>query len=105
MILYNTTFIVDTHAVDSFKAWVSASFIPAALESGIFLEPLLTRIIPPADMAQEDSVCSFALQFKADDHTKATIWNEEIAPTILQPLALKHGAESILSFTTFMEIL
>lgn len=105
MILYNTTFIVDAHAIDSFKAWVSASFIPTALESGIFIEPLLTRIIPTADMGKDDSACSFALQFKADDHTKATIWNEEIAPKLLQPLALKHGAESILSFTTFMEIL
>lgn len=105
MILYNTTFIVDAHAIESFKAWVSASFIPAALESGIFIEPLLTRIIPPPEVGQDDLACSFALQFKADDHAKANYWNEEIAPTLLQPLVLKHGAESILSFTTFMEIL
>lgn len=105
MVLYNTTFIVDTHAIDSFKAWVSTSYIPKALDSGIFEQPLLTRVLLPEGMEADNSATSFAVQFKSSDHEAAQLWNAATAPELIAPLIRQHGPEAVLSFSTFMEIL
>lgn len=100
MILFNTTFVVHTSATDAFLGWVNDTFIPAAVDSGVFVEPLLTRILASHD----PEVVSFAVQFKAHSQSEAERWNNGDAALLMQDLHSRFG-ENILPFSTFMEIL
>ena len=108
MILYNTTFIVDTRLSDQFTTWVSTRYITTAIESGLLEQPLLTRILQPADISAGPSDCnmeSFALQFKSPSLEASHKWDEEVAPVLINEFHRGRSAESLLSFSTFMEIL
>lgn len=102
MYLFNTTFIVDTHAVSYFRTWVSTCFIPKALTSSLFFDPLLTKIIQPEP--SEDNVESYALQFKTHSLSEAQNWKESEARNLFGLIQSKYP-ESVLQFSTFMEII
>lgn len=102
MILYNTTFVVDTQVIESFKTWVSSAFIPRALESGVFIDPLFTRIV--SQFTQDETTESFAVQFKAQDMTCAQNWNNSIGLRLIEEIQNVHR-DSVLAFSTFMEII
>ncbi|MCM1292996.1 MAG: DUF4286 family protein [Bacteroides sp.] len=104
MILFNTTFIVDNHAVEPFKVWVSTDFIPQALQTGFMTDHMLCSIIPPEGMP-DDGSCSFALHLRSDSLESARKWADETASALAARFRATHGAESLLTFSTFMEIL
>ncbi len=99
MILFNTTFLVHPSVDDEFHRWVKTVFIPEAVESGVFLEPMLSRIL-----GVEADGNSYALQFKSQSLRDAEQWNVTTGDKLKGALFVRHG-EKMLSFCTFMEVL
>ena len=102
MILFNTTFIVDVSAKAPFISWARNTLIPEAVASGIFTDPLMTRILPPDDEPCESE--SFAVQLKAESEDAVKSWQEKNFPSLFLPLAEEYP-QSVLPFSTFMEII
>ena len=100
MILLNTTFIVHKSIEKAFISWVNDTYIPAAEQSGIFIEPLLSRILLETD----PEATSFALQMRAHSHQEANTWHDCDAAALKSDIAKMWG-EKMLHFTTFMEII
>ncbi len=100
MILFNTTFHVHKNADTAFRQWISHTYIPAALESGLLSSPLFTRIMIETDPEAK----SYALQFTAQSEHDVEMWRNGIAADHLHALSARHG-ESVLHFSTLMEIL
>lgn len=102
MVLYNTTFVVDSRVIEPFKSWVASAFIPGALECGVFIDPLFTRILPQS--MQDDTAESFAVQFKAREMADARNWNDSTGAKLIGDIQDAYH-DSVLAFSTFMEII
>lgn len=100
MILLNTTFLVHKSIEKPFISWLNDTYIPTAEKSGIFIEPLLSRVLIESD----PEATSYALQMRAQSHDDANNWHEQDA-TILKNIIFKLWGEKVLHFTTFMEII
>lgn len=102
MILYNTTFVVDIQVIEPFRSWVLSTFIPRALESGVFFDPLFTKIVP--QLPQDETSESFAVQFKAQEMVDAQNWNDTVSLRLVGDIQNVYR-DSVLAFSTFMEII
>ena len=104
MVVYNTTFVVDSWVIEPFKSWVSSTFIPGALDGGVFIDPLFTRIVPQPAQDDDETAESFAVQFKAREMADARNWNDTIGARLIGEIQNRYH-DSVLSFSTFMEII
>ncbi len=102
MILFNTTFVVENSLKANFLLWVSKVLLPAAAESGLLTDPLVSRILQPDDDPCEAE--SFAVQFKSESLETAKVWRDSVFPELFH-LISKENPQSILPFSTFMEII
>ena len=100
MILLNTTFLVHKSIEQPFIAWLNDTYIPTAEKSGIFTEPLLSRVLIETD----PEATSYALQMRAHSHEDANNWHDQDA-TILKNSIFKLWGEKVLHFSTFMEFI
>jgi len=98
MIILNITFLISNPMVDLWLVWVKQDFIPYMLSSGLLTEPQLVRVV-----GQEADGMSYAIQFKAINHTVLEQWNDAHA-TGLQQLCRSRFGESALFFSTVLEI-
>ncbi len=101
MVLYNTTFVVDSRVIEPFKSWVASAFIPGALDSGVFIDPLFTRILSTQG---DETAESFAVQFKAREMADAQNWNDTTGARLIEDIQETYH-DSVLAFSTFMEII
>lgn len=100
MIILNTTFLVHKTIESQFIDWVHQTYLPTAQQSGIFTDPVFSRVLLETD----PEGTSYAIQLQAKSHTDATQWHESEAALLKNALAQKWG-EKVLHFSTFMEIL
>ena len=100
MILLNTTFHVHTSVNNAFIQWVKSTYIPKALESGHFSQPIFSRIM----MQVDPEAVSYAVQLQASSHCDAETWHDTIAAQLKEELARLWG-ERVLHFSTYMEII
>lgn len=100
MILLNTTFHVHTSVNDAFIKWIKDTYIPNALESGHFSQPIFSRIM----MQVDPEAVSYAVQLQASTHSDAETWHDTEAAQLKEQLAKLWG-ERVLHFTTYMEII
>jgi hypothetical protein len=100
MILLNTTFHVHKSADALFNKWVKEIYLPIANESGLFSNPLFTRIM----MQVDPEATSYAVQLQALSHSKAEAWHDSIAAQLKKSLAQQVG-ERVLHFSTYMDII
>lgn len=100
MILLNTTFHVHTSVNDAFIKWVKDTYIPKALESGHFSQPIFTRIM----MQVDPEAVSYAVQLQSSSHSDAESWHDTEAAQLKEELARLWG-ERVLHFSTYMEII
>lgn len=101
MLLCNTTFCVEDHVTPQFLNWIKNIFIPAVNSQKTFSDPLFVKIAHK----ESDNVTSYALQFKANDHSFASDWHKETALSLYDELCSRIGKEKVLPFVTFMEII
>lgn len=100
MILLNTTFIVHKSIERDFVYWIHETYIPAAEESGIFSDSILSRIMTQTD----PEGTNYAVQMRAVSHDLAEKWHDCQAADLKNEIARTWG-QKVLHFTTFMEIL
>lgn len=100
MVLLNTTFHVHNSVTAEFIDWVYRTYIPKAMASGLFTDPIVSRILVETD----PEGTSYAVQLRTNSHEKACQWHDNDAGDLKTGLAQKYG-ERILHFTTFMEII
>lgn len=100
MTLLNTTFHVHKSVDALFVKWVKEIYLPIAKESGLFTNPLFTRIM----MQVDPEASSYAVQLQASSHSEAEEWHDSTAAKLKDALAREVG-ERVLHFTTYMEIL
>lgn len=99
MVLLNTTFHVHKSVEQQFIDWVHHTYIQQAMSSGLFTDPIVSRILIETD----PEGTSYAVQLRASSHEAAGLWHDNEAGRMKNALAEKYG-ERILHFTTFMEI-
>ncbi len=99
MLLTNTTFVIDQSLIRQFIAWANEQYIASALASGIFSDPLLSRILTET----EPGTTAFALQLRSTDHDMAADWHDGKGAELRNTQAAKWG-DKFLHFSTFMEI-
>lgn len=100
MALLNTTFHVHKSVDALFIKWVKEIYLPVAMDSGLFKNPLFTRIMTQVD----HEATSYAVQLQASSHSDAEAWHDSTAAQLKDALAREVG-ERILHFTTYMEIM
>jgi len=101
MILCNTTYCIDKSVDNEFREWITGSLIPAIRDHEHLSAPLFTRILSQP----EPEATSYALQFQTPDEKSAKHWLNETAEPMFAQLRATHGADRLLSFVTFMDIL
>ena len=100
MTLLNTTFHVHKSVDALFIKWVKEIYLPVAMDSGLFKNPLFTRIMTEVD----PEATSYAVQLQASSHSDAEAWHHSTAAQLKDALAREVG-ERVLHFTTYMEIM
>ncbi len=99
MILYNTSFHIDSTIESDFLSWLKSAVIEQSLANG-FHSPVLSRLLT----AVEPGCSSFALHFQADDQSVVERWESEGRRKIMEDMFNRWG-ERALAFSTPMEIL
>ena len=100
MALLNTTFHVHKSVDALFIKWVKEIYLPVAMQSGKFSNPLFTRIM----MQVDPDATSYAVQLQARSQSEAEAWHDDTAAKLKDALAREVG-ERVLHFTTYMEII
>lgn len=100
MTLLNTTFHVHKSVDALFIKWVKEIYLPVAMDSGLFKNPLFTRIMTQVD----PEATSYAVQLQTSSHRDAEAWNDSTSTQLKDALAREVG-ERVLHFTTYMEIM
>lgn len=98
MIIYNTTYHVETAIASQFIAWLKDFYIPSATESKHLTQPQLTKILS----AQEDEGESYSLQFKADSVVILESWYRNVGCKLVDSLTAKFG-QKVVGFSTLMQ--
>ena len=98
MIVYNTTFHVETEIQDEFVEYMLQRFIPACTKSGLLTSPRLARVYG----GEEDEGVSFAIEFTAGDLQTLEKWNTEESSLIFAPMFDKFK-EKIAGFSTILQ--
>ena len=98
MIIYNTTFQVDTDVNDEFIEYMLQNFIPAATRSGLLQSPRLAKVFG----TEENEGASYAMEFAVADIMQLEKWNIEEANTVYTPLLSKFK-EKVIGFSTLMQ--
>lgn len=98
MIIYNTTFHVDTSVKDDFVEYMLQTYIPAATKSGELSHPRLTEILGKAD----EEGTSFAIEFSVANLLVLEEWNKSAHALVIEPL-LQTFQTKIAGFSTLMK--
>lgn len=99
MILYNTTFHLDSAIESDFLAWLQNEFIPVATRSGM-TDPLLCRLSDHI----EPGCAAFALHLYAPSADEVDRWRSGAQGRLMTDMATKWR-ERALAFSTQMEVI
>ena len=100
MALLNTTFHVHKSVDALFVKWVKEIYLPVAMDSGLFKNPLFSRIMTQID----PDATSYAVQLQARSLSDAEAWHDDTAAKLKEALAREVG-ERVLHFSTYMQII
>lgn len=98
MIIFNTTYCIDSAIHDECLGWFINNYIPVAILSGQVKSPTLARIYSQ----NEDEGENYSLQFKVESVEELQMWYKTTGDKLQTVLNEKFG-EQVLSFTTLME--
>lgn len=97
----NTTFYVHSSVQTDFLEWVRGTYIPAALDSGLFRSPQLMLV----EHQVEPDALTYAVQFMTHDTASARLWHDEGNGASLRRDAMERYPQKLLFFSSFMEVL
>ena len=96
--ILNTSFHIKKKYVPQFIDWARNTYIPQALNSGLFSNPLFTHLL----IEVEPDTDSFAIHLNTKDIEKAVEWHDSTAAALKEKLHLDTD-KSALYFTTYMQ--
>ncbi|MDR1402448.1 MAG: DUF4286 family protein [Tannerellaceae bacterium] len=98
MIIYNTTFHIDTDILDDTLSYLAKNYIPEAIAGGLLHQPYVRRIL----QTNEDSGESYAVQFHVKNIDALNDWLEKEGRRLQQDLLDRFG-NKLTGFTTLLE--
>jgi len=101
MVLLNTTFYVHVSVKDDFIRWMREKYVPAAMASGVFADPVFSLV----EHKVEPDALTYAVQLKARDVAAARDWHDSGAGCGMRNAIMKQYGQKVLFFTSFMDIL
>lgn len=98
MLLYNVTFGVDKQIEAEWIAWMKANYIPAMMETGLFVSYKMYKVLTHDD---ETSV-SYSVQCFSDTIEKVLNYLNEFAPKITEAHRLQFKDRHV-AFNTLLD--
>jgi hypothetical protein len=96
--LYNVTVNVDQEIHDAWKSWMESTHIPDVLATGLFVGARLCLV-----MAEEDSGCTYAIQYQCPDLESYKLYQELHAPRLQAESQSRFGGKYV-AFRTLLEL-
>ena len=100
MIIFNTTYHVESGLEESFIAWLKETYIPSALRREALSRPQLCRVGPP----DECEGSSFSLQFHVKDNDTLSLWYRETGVGLHEALVARFAGK-VAGFSTLLEVI
>ena len=97
MVLYNITFNIEPEIQDEWLAWIKGEYFPFALDTGLFLDVKMYRLLNET----ENQGLTYAVQFFSDSLKKVNMYLENYAPKIVE----RHNEAFKYKHVSFMTIL
>ena len=101
MIQYNVTVTIDATIESNWLAWMMETHIPEVLETGLFLESKITKMINPVP---EEGQAMYSFQYICKDMETLQRYLEEHAPT-LQASHAERYQNRFAAFRSIMKVL
>lgn len=99
MLIFNTTYLVDSQKILLWMDWIKNIHIPFMLKSGKFSSAQIAKVLY-SDNANGES---FSVQFKVEDMNTLGVWNELYAEQFQNEIK-EHFGTDVLTFSTVLEI-
>lgn len=100
MLLYNTTYHVETEEEKYFLIWLQEYYLPEVEKYGALKMPRVLRIL---SHMEEGSTC-FSVQFEVENSAVLHKWHREQGVKLNEEL-LKMFKQKVVGFPTLMEVL
>ncbi len=97
MILYNVTVNIDKEVEEEWLQWMKQTHIPNVLNTGMFVDHKIFRI-----MADEPQGTSYSIQYFADSIEKLNRYQSEFAPALQAETMQNYGKHQV-AFRTLLE--
>jgi Domain of unknown function (DUF4286) len=98
MLLYNVTFGVDKQIEDAWIAWMKANYIPAIMETGLFTDYKMYKVLTHDD---ETSV-SYSVQCFSPGIEHVLKYLNEFAPALVEAHRVRFKDQHV-AFNTLLE--
>ena len=99
MIIYNVTVNVDNSIADEWLKWMVDVHIPEVLQTGLFLENHIYRVLADDDSEGK----TYAIQYLCVDLKTYELYREMQAP-LLQAAVTKKFGDKFVAFRTLLEV-
>lgn len=100
MILYNITFNIENDIMEDFLVWLKGKHIPDFLQTGLFTEYKLFKLI--SNHGDTPDTSTYALQFYLKDLKTFLEYSDYQAPRLQNDLKDKFGSK-VIAFRTLLE--
>lgn len=98
-LLFNTSFHIPSTAEADFKRWAKEEYIPAVVQSRLFSEPVVLKVLTARD---EDEGETFCIQMFSSMPREAMKWLDDDASRLRNILSSRYETGKILHFTSSM---
>ena len=99
MIIYNVTVNVEDSIHDEWLGWSREVHIPEVLQTGMFSECRLCRVLN-----DEDTGKTYSFQYSCDSMDKYNRYISEFAPALRAAVSKKFG-DKFIAFRTLLEVI
>lgn len=92
---------VEDSVHDDWKEWMRTHYIPSVMQTGLFQEYKMLRLLSEANEAEGTT---YAVQYYLPDIKSFLLFSENHAPDFHQELQLRYG-NSVIAFRTLLEVI
>ena len=100
MILYNITYNIDHSVHDEWLDWMKNIHIPEAMQSGLFVENRLCRLIGDEDSGG----VTYSVQYTCKSMEDFDRYENTFAPVLREQINRKYG-DKFVAFRSLLEII
>lgn len=100
MLIYNTTYVVDTDVAENFKIWMNECYIPEVLNHGTLESPRMLRVLSH----REDGSEAYSLQWEVADSGRLHAWHTEQGAALNKELLALFG-DKVVGIPTLLEVM